>query len=128
MELERLRELQEERDDVYAQRRKHDRAEQRIQATHEGVSTDASSQNQHGDASSEVQHSLDNSTSPVKSSKKNVGDQGETSNPVNRSIEPSDVKPSAEAKSSTEQSSASEPKSDHHKRTQDALAAAKERF
>ncbi|CAL0316253.1 unnamed protein product [Lupinus luteus] len=155
MELERLRELQEERDDVTkkkdylldfygnldknvaygaqdAQRRKHDRAEQRIQETPEGVDTDASNQHQHGDASDEVQHSLDNSSSPVKSSKKNVGDQGETSNPVNRSIEPSDVKPSAEAfveaTSSAEQSSTSQPKSDHHKRTQDALAAAKERF
>ncbi|CAL0300497.1 unnamed protein product [Lupinus luteus] len=155
MELERLRELQEERDDVTkkkdflldfygnldknvaygaqdAQKRKNDRAEQRIQETQDGMNPSASNQHQHDDASDDVQHSVDNSSSPMKSSKKNAGDQGETSNPVNRSNEPSDVKPSpeafVEAKSSVEQSPVSQPKSDHHKRTQDALAAAKERF
>ncbi|KAE9618528.1 hypothetical protein Lal_00047058 [Lupinus albus] len=156
MELERLRELQEERDDVTkkkdflldfygnldknvaygaqdAERRKHDRVEQRIQETHDGMNPNASNQHQHDDASNDVQHSLDNSSSPVTSSKKNVVDQGETSNPVNRSNEPSDVKPPSseafvEAKSSVEQSSDSQLKPDHHKRTQDALAAARERF
>ncbi|KAK7276918.1 hypothetical protein RIF29_18067 [Crotalaria pallida] len=156
MELERLRELQEERDDVTkkkdflldfysnldknvaygaqdAQRRKHDdRAEQRSQETHESVNPDAS-KHRHDDASGEVQHSLDNSGSPGKSSKENIGDQGETSDPSNtKSIDPLDMKPnpktSVEAKSSAEQSAASAPKPDHHKRSQDALAAAKERF
>ena len=59
----------------------------------------------------------------------------ETSPP--RSSEPLDPKPvsdkpvsgtSTEGKTPAEQSSASQPNHDHHKRNQDALAAAKERF
>ncbi|XP_061362763.1 uncharacterized protein LOC133306454 [Gastrolobium bilobum] len=156
MELERLRELQEEREDVTkkkdflldfygnlgknvaygakdAQGRKLDhRAENIVPETHEGVSPDTSNRHQHTDASDEVQHSLGNSSSLEESSRKKIGDQGETSNPPNGSISPSDMKPNpepfVEEKSSVEEPSASQPKPEHHKRSQDALAAAKERF
>ncbi|TKY50683.1 Nuclear speckle splicing regulatory protein 1 [Spatholobus suberectus] len=153
MELERLRELQEERDDVTkkkdflldfysnldknvaygakdAQARKHDnQAEHRVPETHEGVSPDASNQHQHRNASDEV---LGNSSSPAESPREKIGDQGEASKPFDRSFNPLDAKPNPEAsvdeKSSAEQPSASQPMPDHHKRSQDALAAAKERF
>ncbi|XP_057425326.1 uncharacterized protein LOC130718710 [Lotus japonicus] len=158
MELERIRELQEERDDVTkkkdflldfysnldknvaygakdAQGRKRDnQAEHRVPETHEGVNPDASDRHhQHGDAFDEKQHSLGNSSPPVESSKEKIGDQGELSNPSNRSISPSDMKPNPEAlveeeNKPVEQPSASQPKLDHHKRGQDAVAAAKERF
>ncbi|XP_027366657.1 nuclear speckle splicing regulatory protein 1-like [Abrus precatorius] len=156
MELERLRELQEERDDVtkkkdflldfYANldknvaygakdaraRKAENRAEHRVPETHEGVSPDASIRHQHTSTSDEVQHSLGNSSSPVESSRENIGNQGEGSNPSNKSFNPLDTEPNPEAsieeKSSAEQPSASQPKPDHHKRNQDALAAAKERF
>ena len=110
-----------------AQGRKHDdRAEQRTPETREGMNPDASNRHQHSDVPDEVQNS------PVKSSMKDVGDQSETSNPSNRGIDPLDMKQNPEAsveeKSSVEQPSASQPKPDHHKRSQDALAAAKERF
>ncbi|KAJ1436362.1 hypothetical protein SESBI_04394 [Sesbania bispinosa] len=158
MELERLRELQEERDDVTkkkdflldfyanldkniaygardAQGRKPDnQPEHRVPETHERVSPDASNRHHHGDASDEGQHSLGNSSSPVEPSRKKIDDDGETSSPSNRRNEasPLDMKPnpetSVEETKSVEQPSASQPKPDHHKRTQDALAAAKERF
>ena len=90
------------------------------------MNPDASNRHQHSDVPDEVQNS------PVKSSMKDVGDQSETSNPSNRGIDPLDMKQNPEAsveeKSSVEQPSASQPKPDHHKRSQDALAAAKERF
>ncbi|KAK7343296.1 hypothetical protein VNO77_11938 [Canavalia gladiata] len=156
MELERLRELQEERDDVTkkkdflldfytnldknvaygakdAQARKADkRADNRVADMHKEVSPDRSHRHQHANTSDEVQHSLDNSSSPAESSREKIGDQGETSNPSNESFNPLDTKPNPEAsieeKSSDEQRSASQPMPDHHKRSQDALAAAKERF
>lgn len=149
MELERLRELQEERDDVTkkkdflldfysnldknvaygakdAEARKRDnQAEHRVQETHEEVSH-ASNEHEHGNVSEDVQHSLGNSSSPVESSREKIGDPGEAPNP-------SDTKPNLEdsTEEKSEKSSAeqpSEPKPDHHKRSQDALAAAKERF
>ncbi|KAJ1400164.1 hypothetical protein SESBI_29724 [Sesbania bispinosa] len=158
MELERLRELQEERDDVTkkkdflldfyanldkniaygardAQGRKPDnQPEHRVPETHERVSPDASNRHHHGDASDEGQHALGNSSSPMEPSKKRIDDHGETSSPSNRRNEasPLDMKPnpetSVEETKSVEQPSASQPKPDHHKRTQDALTAAKERF
>lgn len=113
-------------------RKLDDQAENRVPETHEGMSPDASNRHLHGNASDEGQHSLANPSSLVESSGKKIVDPGETSKPSNGSISPSDMKPnpeaSAEEKSSVEQPSASEPKPDHHKRTQDALAAAKERF
>ncbi|RDX70473.1 Nuclear speckle splicing regulatory protein 1, partial [Mucuna pruriens] len=146
MELERLRELQEERDDVTKKkdflldfysnldknvafgakdsqaRKRENQAEHRVPETH----GNASNQHQHGDESDEVQHSLGNSGSPADSSREKIGDLGEASNP------PLDTKPNSEAsmdkKSSAEQPTASQPKPDLHKRTQDAVAAAKERF
>ncbi|XP_057752742.1 uncharacterized protein LOC130970624 [Arachis stenosperma] len=150
MELERLRELQEERDDVTKKKdflldfytnldknvaygaqdprgRKHEnRAEQRTAETREDTKHDAPDRHQHNDVPDELQNS------PVKSSMKNDVDQGETSNPSNRTVDHSDMKPNSEAsvegKDSVEQSSTCQPKPDHHKRSQDAVAAAKERF
>ncbi|KAL2323936.1 hypothetical protein Fmac_022994 [Flemingia macrophylla] len=147
MELERLRELQEERDDVTKKkdflldfysnldrnvaygakdaeaRKRNNQAEDRVPETHEGVSH-TSNEHEHGNVPEEAQHSLGNSSSPVESSREKIGDPGEAPNPSN-------TKPileaSMEEKSSTEQPS-SELKPDHHKRSQDALAAAKERF
>ncbi|KAK7280651.1 hypothetical protein RJT34_25717 [Clitoria ternatea] len=149
MELERLRELQEERDDVTkkkdflldfygnldknvaygakdAQARKLEkRAENRVPETREGVSPGGSNQHQHSNTLDEVQPSLGNSSSPTESSREKIGDQGETFDPLDTKPDP---EASVEEKSSDEQPSASQPKPDHHKRTQDALAAAKERF
>ncbi|CAL5190733.1 unnamed protein product [Lathyrus oleraceus] len=154
MELERLRELQEEREDVTkkkdflvdfytnldknvaygandAQRRKHDnRAENRVPETHEEMNPDAS--NQHQDGNPDDEHSLAKETSPAESSEKKIGDQGETSHLSNRSTSPLDMKPnlvaSSEGKSTVEEPSASQPNPEHHKRSQDAVTAAKERF
>ncbi|CAK8538909.1 unnamed protein product [Lathyrus sativus] len=154
MELERLRELQEEREDVTkkkdflvdfytnldknvaygakdAQRRKHDnRAENRVPETHEEMNPDAS--NPQHDGNTDEEHSLTKETSPAESSGKKIGDQGETSCLSNRSVSPLDMKPnlaaSAEEKSTVEEPSASQPNPEHHKRSQDAVAAAKERF
>ncbi|KAK2431908.1 hypothetical protein P8452_44989 [Trifolium repens] len=156
MELERLRELQEEREDVTkkkdflldfytnldknvaygandAQRRKHDnRAENRVPETHEGTIPDASNQQQDGNTDEE-QHSLAKASSPAETSEKKIGDEGETSNRSNRSASPLDMKPnlaaSSEEKSSVEEPlAASQPNPEHHKRSPDAVAAAKERF
>ncbi|CAI8586996.1 unnamed protein product [Vicia faba] len=154
MELERLRELQEEREDVTkkknflvdfytnldknvaygakdAQRRKRDsQAENRVPETHEEMNPDASNQQQDGNTDEE--HSLAKETSPAESSGKKIGDQGETSHLSNRSASPLDMKPnlaaSSEEKSAVEEPSASQPNPEHHKRSQDAVAAAKERF
>ncbi|KAI4345824.1 hypothetical protein L6164_012916 [Bauhinia variegata] len=151
MELERLRELQEEREDVTkkkdflldfytnldknvafgakdAQQRKlEEQAKLRAQETQERVNFDA-----RNDALDEAQHSVDNRSSSLESSMPKNGDQGETSSPSKRSVSPSDDKPipeaSVEGKTSAVEPSASQPKPDHHKRSQDALAAAKERF
>ncbi|MED6188615.1 hypothetical protein PIB30_087546 [Stylosanthes scabra] len=150
MELERLRELQEERDDVTKNkdflldfytnldknvaygaqdprgRKRENQAEQRTAETREDTKLDEPDRHQHNDVPDESQNS------PAKSSAKNDVDQGETSNPSNRTADHSEMKPNSEApvegKDSVEQSSSSQPKPDHHKRSQDALAAAKERF
>ncbi|KAG4998716.1 hypothetical protein AAZX31_10G273300 [Glycine max] len=156
MELERLRELQEERDDVtkkkdflldfYANldknvaygakdaeaRKRENQAEHRVPETHEGVSL-ASNEHENCNVSEEVQHSLGNSSSPAGSPRvKLEEDQGEASNPSDRSFNPLETKPNPEAsmeeKGSAELPSDSQPKPDHHKRSQDAVAAAKERF
>ncbi|BAT93632.1 hypothetical protein LR48_Vigan02g264400 [Vigna angularis] len=144
MELERLRELQEERDDVTkkkdflldfysnldknvaygakdAQARKREKqAERRVAESH------APNDHEQRNGSDEVQHSLDNPSSLVESPAEKIGEQGEASNPLD--TKPNPEASSAEAKSSAEQPSASQPKPDHHKRSLDALAAAKERF
>lgn len=151
MELERLRELLEEKDDVtkkkdflldfYANldknvaygandaqaKKRENQAEHRASETHEEVSPAASNQHQHHNASDVVQHSLDKSSSPPESPKEKIGGQGEASNPLDTKPNP-DPEASVEEKSSAEQPSASQPKPDHHKRSQDAVAAAKERF
>lgn len=92
------------------------------------MTADPLSQRQNDDTLEKAQQSLSKSSLDQKNS-----GEGETSNPPDRSIEPSDVKPDHEASHegrdpANQSSSASEPKPDHHKRTQDALAAAKERF
>jgi coiled-coil domain-containing protein 55 len=116
-----------------AQRRKHDnRAENRVPETHEGTIPDASNQQQGGNTDEE-QHSLAKASSPAETSEKKIGDEGETSNRSNRSASPLDMKPnlaaSSEEKNSVEEpSAASQPNPEHHKRSQDAVAAAKERF
>ncbi|KAK7357934.1 hypothetical protein VNO80_17231 [Phaseolus coccineus] len=149
MELERLRELQEERDDVTkkkdflldfysnldknvaygakdAQARKREKqAESRVADSHEGENH-APNDHEKRYESDEVQHSLDNSTSPVESPTEKIGEQGEASNPLDTKPNPETFP--VEEKSSVEQPSASEPKPDHHKRSLDSLAAAKERF
>lgn len=155
MELERIRELQEEREDVTkkkdflldfytnldknvafgakdAQGRKRDnRAENRVPEKREGMSPDASNQHQDGNTDEE-QHLLAKTSSPEESPGKKIGDQGETSNLSNISASPLAMKPnpdaSAEEKSPVEQPPASQPNPEHHKRSQDAVAAAKERF
>ncbi|KAG4909995.1 hypothetical protein JHK87_056111 [Glycine soja] len=155
MELERLRELQEERDDILkkdflldfyanldknvaygakdAEARKHDnQAGHRVPETHERVSH-ASNEHEPRNVSDEVQHSLGNSSSPAESPRVKIEeDQGEASNPSDKSFNTLETKQNPEAsmeeKSSSEQPSDSQPKPDHHKRNQDALAAAKERF
>lgn len=151
MELERLREVQEEKDDVTkkkdflldfysnldkniaygandAKGKKHeDQAEARIPEKRQAMAADPLNQPQNDDALERAQQSLSNSSC----GQRNTGEE-ETSNPSDRSIEPSDTKPNHEASlegtAPANQSSASEPKPDHHKRTQDALSAAKERF
>ncbi|WVY93520.1 hypothetical protein V8G54_032608 [Vigna mungo] len=149
MELERLRELQEERDDVTkkkdflldfysnldknvaygakdAQARKREKqAERRVAENHEGESH-APNDHEQRNGSDEVQHSLDNPSSLVESPTEKIGEQGEASNPLD--TKPNPEASSVEAKSSAEEPSATQPKPDHHKRSLDALAAAKERF
>ncbi|XP_028766963.1 nuclear speckle splicing regulatory protein 1 [Neltuma alba] len=152
MELERLRELQEERDDVTkkkdflldfysnldkniaygakdAKGKKHeDQAEARIPETRQAMTADPLNQHQNDESLERAQQSLNNSSS----GQENNGEGG-TSNPSDRSIDPLSMKPSHEASleggaPANQSSSTSEPKPDHHKRTHDALAAAKERF
>ncbi|KAJ7981218.1 nuclear speckle splicing regulatory protein 1 [Quillaja saponaria] len=162
MELERLRELQEERDDVTkkkdflvdfysnldknvafgsgkAERRKQEtQAELRIPEKHEGVSADVidrghfpdkansaleSSRLKEGhqgtDASNGEELTWNNSSSLSESSRQKGGNQGETSSHSNTGVNHPDVKPISEAE---------KPNPDHHKRSRDAVAAAKERF
>ncbi|KAK4261888.1 hypothetical protein QN277_004824 [Acacia crassicarpa] len=152
MELERLCELQEERDDVtkkkdflldfysnldknvaYGARdakgkKREDQAEARIPETRQAMTADSLNRHQNDDTLERAQQSLSNSSV----GQKIIGEE-ETSNLPDRSIDPSEVKPDHQASHegrdpTNESSSASEPKPDHHKRTQDALAAAKERF
>jgi len=109
-----------------AQARKLDnQAENRVAESHEGESH-APNDHEKRNESDEVQPSLDNSTSPVESPTEKIGEQGEASNPLD--TKPNPETSSVEEKSSSEQPSASQPKPDHHKRSLDALAAAKERF
>ncbi|KAL1295691.1 hypothetical protein AAHE18_19G229600 [Arachis hypogaea] len=138
MELERLCELQEERDDVTKKRdllldfyTNLDKnvaygAQDPREKTCEDTKLDAPDRHKHNEVPDELQNS------PVKSSMKNDVDWGETPNPSNRTVDQSDMKPNSEAsmegKDSVEQSSASQPKADHHKRSQDAVAATKERI
>ncbi|KAI9085016.1 hypothetical protein K1719_033008 [Acacia pycnantha] len=152
MELERLHELQEERDDVtkkkdflldfysnldknvaYGARdakgkKREDQAEARIPETRQAMTVDPLNRHQNDDTLERAQQSPSNSSLGQK-----ISGEEETSNLPERSIDPSDVKPDHEASHegrdpANESSSPSEPKPDHHKRTQDALAAAKERF
>lgn len=113
-------------------RKRENQAEHRVPETHEGVSL-ASNEHENCNVSEEVQHSLGNSSSPAGSPRvKLEEDQGEASNPSDKSFNTLETKQNPEAsmeeKSSSEQPSDSQPKPDHHKRNQDALAAAKERF
>ncbi|KAF7831294.1 nuclear speckle splicing regulatory protein 1-like [Senna tora] len=153
MELERLQELREERDDVMvkdflldfytnldknvaygatkdAQGKKlKEQAELRIPETHEEASVDASNRYQHNVASEEAEHSLGNSSLPLESTagQKN-DDPGKTSSPSKTSMEALDMKQNDQASVEGETSNAQPKPSHHHKRSQDALAAAKERF
>ncbi|XLT10750.1 hypothetical protein HN51_056543 [Arachis hypogaea] len=131
MELERLCELQEERDDVGSSILKISHIHYHVLVvnvieTCEDTKLDAPDRHKHNEVPDELQNS------PVKSSMKNDVDWGETPNPSNRTVDQSDMKPNSEAsmegKDSVEQSSASQPKADHHKRSQDAVAATKERI
>lgn len=109
-----------------AQARKREKqAERRVAESHEGESH-ASNDHEQRNGSDEVQHSLNNPSSLVESPTEKVGEQGEASNPLD--TKPNPEASSVEAKSSAEEPSASQPKPDHHKRSLDALAAAKERF
>ncbi|CAJ1977684.1 unnamed protein product [Sphenostylis stenocarpa] len=151
MELERLRELQEERDDVTkkkdflldfysnldknvaygakdAQARKRDnQAERRVAETHEGGESHAPDDHEQRNGSDEVEHSMDKSSSPAESPTEiKIGEQGGASNPLD--TKPIPEASSVEEKSSAEQPLASQPAPDHHKRSLDTLAAAKERF
>ncbi|XP_027930774.1 uncharacterized protein LOC114186901 isoform X2 [Vigna unguiculata] len=104
-----------------AQARKREKeAESRVAESH------APHDHEQRNGSDEVQHSLDNPSSPVESPTEKIGGQVEASNPLD--TKPSPEASSVEAMSSAEQPSASQPKPDHHKRSLDALAAAKERF
>ncbi|KAH8497817.1 hypothetical protein Peur_073082 [Populus x canadensis] len=85
---------------------------------------------------SDRNHALTDSKFALDSSSVKEAHQKETS-PPRRSSEPLDPEPvsdepisgtSTEVKNPAEQSSANQPNPDHHKRNQDALAAAKERF
>lgn len=62
----------------------------------------------------------------------NEGHEGKTSTPSKESSQSLDIKPvsdaSAQEKALAEETLAQQPKSDHHKRSEDAVAAAKERF
>ncbi|KAJ7948044.1 nuclear speckle splicing regulatory protein 1 [Quillaja saponaria] len=174
MELERLRELREERDDVTkkkdflvdfysnldknvafggetAERRKMEKqAELKILERHDESGASASNEglllknsssalesstlkegDHDADASNGEQLLRNNSSSYSESSRQKSGNQGETSSSTN--VNPPDPKPISEAsviqeKTSTELPPESQLKSDHHKRSQDAVAAAKERF
>ncbi|KAK9289330.1 hypothetical protein L1049_008665 [Liquidambar formosana] len=135
LEEERLRQLREEKDDVTkksdmsdfyfnltknvafgakeAEARKPEKQEEKVTA---GVSDKG----------------LRLTESPLDSSRVNKVHQGETSTPSSESFTPLDAKPVAgtpvEEKNPGEQPLADQPKRDHHKRSEDALAAAKERF
>lgn len=116
-----------------AQARKRDRqAENRVPETPEETCSDASNQHQRANTSDEEQRSLAHASSSVEPSGKKIGDQGETSDLSNRIASPLDMKPnlaiSSDEKNSVEQPSASQPNPEHHKRSQDTVAAAKERF
>lgn len=98
-------------------------AESRKQETQEAKEMDTSERHQ--------------SHTSSESSRVKEGPQAETSAASVRSFEPSDSKTvsdkrssdvSAEEKSSDKQPSSNQPNLNHHKRSEDALAAAKERF
>lgn len=146
IEEERLRELREEKDDVTKKSDLSDfyfnigknvafgakeideieakkLAESRKQETQEAKEMDTSERHQ--------------SHTSSESSRVKEGPQAETSAASVRSFEPSDSKTvsdkrssdvSAEEKSSDKQPSSNQPNLNHHKRSEDALAAAKERF
>lgn len=113
-------------------RKPKDQAKLRSPETQKEGSVDISNHDQHNVALEEVEPALGNTSSALESSLEKNEDHGETSIPSKISINPSDLKPNSEApvegKTSVQQSSDSQPKPDHHKRSQDALAAAKERF
>lgn len=112
-----------------AKGKKHeDKAEARSPEIRQPMTVEPLNEHQNDDTLERAQQSLSNSSF----GQKNNGEE-DTSDPPDRSIDPLDVKPDHEASlegkaSAKESPSASEPKPDHHKRTQDALAAAKERF
>ncbi|XP_075638107.1 uncharacterized protein LOC142610232 [Castanea sativa] len=84
------------------------------------------------DDTSDEGQSPNASNAPLKVSVMEDKHQGESSILPKKSVESSDKKPiintSDQEKSSAEQPSAEQPKHDHHKRSGDAVAAAKERF
>ena len=119
--------------DAQSRKQKKEGAELRNSVTDEGVSAEMSNLHQSSDTSDGEQHSLGKSSSTLEFSKLENGDQGETTSPSKTSIHPLDTNPTPKISAvdgniPVEESSASQPKPDHHKRNQDALAAAKERF
>lgn len=132
LEEERLRELREEKDDVT---KKSDLSDFYYNLSKNvafgGIEAKLRKREEKVDADTSEKGSSSTNTH-TDSSVINEGHEGKTSTPSKESSQSLDIKPvsdaSAQEKALAEETLAQQPKSDHHKRSEDAVAAAKERF